>query len=107
MATPGWPAVGLRDALRETRGGHRDPGAIPRTAPPLGELRSFTIELVGAPTATVLNEWSPGLEATDVGFLRCLRYRLEPPVVATGVRLTVHDAADVPVLYDLLAFGEP
>jgi hypothetical protein len=74
---------------------------------PFGQLRSFTIALVGAPTASVLNEWSPGLEVTDVGFLRCLRYRLERPVVATGVRLTVHDANVVPVLYDLLAFGNP
>lgn len=78
---------------------------FPGPARPQGALRAFTIELLGAPPATALDQSSPGLEITEVGFLRCFRYRLNPPVVADGLRLTVRDAERVPVLYDLLAFG--
>lgn len=78
---------------------------FPGPARPQGALRAFTIELLGAPPATALDQSSPGLEITEVGFLRCFRYRLNPPVVAAGLRLTVRDAERVPVLYDLLAFG--
>ena len=39
--------------------------------------------------------------------MRGFRYRLDPPLDADGLRLTVHEAERAPVLYDLLAFGEP
>jgi hypothetical protein len=80
---------------------------FPTAARRVPTMRDFTIELRDARPPTRLHRSLPQPEAVDVGFLRCLRYRLDPPVVASGLRLTVRDAMPVPVLYDLLAFGQP
>src|SRR5262249_12046585 len=82
-------------------------GRCPNTALQHGTLRAFAVGLLGADPARTLTESSPNLEITEHGFLRGYDYRLDPPVVADGLRLTVREAERVPVLYDLLAFGQP
>jgi hypothetical protein len=79
----------------------------PSPARPYGTLRVFTIDLLGATPPLALRLSSPNVTITQIGFLRGVHYRLDPPVVADGLRLRVHQAERVPVLYDLLAFGHP
>lgn len=72
-----------------------------------GALLAFTIELLGAPTPTALDEATPGVRITEIGFLRGFHYRLDPAVIADGLRLTIRRAEHAPILNDLLAFGHP
>ena len=80
---------------------------FPSSVRRFGTLRAFAIELLGAAPPLTLADSSPSLDITDYGFMRGLRYRLDPPVVADGLRLTVREAEGLPVVYDLLAFGNP
>ena len=80
---------------------------FPSTPRPRGTLKTFTIDLVAGDPPTTLDESSANLESTEIGFLRGLRYHLDPPVAADGLRLKIRTAELSPILNDLLAFGHP
>lgn len=74
---------------------------------PHGALRAFRIELLGAPQPTIVDQHTPGLEVTDIGYLRGYHFHFDQPLEANGLRLVVTDADGTPVITDLLAFGHP